>query len=120
MSGIVLPMRYNRDTEVSKLIYRLAGLSIFKYLSVTYRDEHLLATRLFVHALLLYSADTTPTPDFPLRLRTRALTTTGSGLYTIRPVQLLAPPSVWSSLYRLEIDLRIRVTSAAEITTVGR
>ena len=62
------------------------------------RDEHLLATRLFVHALLLYSADTTPTPDFPLRLRTRALTTTGSGLYTIRPVQLLAPPSVWSSL----------------------
>ena len=46
------------------------------------RDEHLLATRLFVHVLLLYSADTTPTPDFPLRLRTRALTTTGSGIYT--------------------------------------
>jgi hypothetical protein len=42
------------------------------------------ALRLFTQHVtnLLHLADAPPTPNFALRLRTRALTTTGTGLYT--------------------------------------
>ena len=84
----------NPNTRALELIPPLPHARNNRHVTNTLRaahDEH-------VSTNLLHLTDAPPNPDFALRSQTRALTTTGPGLYTHQvTVQLLAPHSVWSS-----------------------